>query len=52
MAALLDNFAVIKDQDLIAKAAGGKPVRDVDGCLAADNVVELCINLGLGDGVK
>ena len=48
----LDHLAVVKDGDLVAELAGGEPVADVDGSFVSGDVVELGVDLGLGDGVQ
>ena len=52
MGAPLDHLAVVKDGDLVAELAGGKPMADVDRGLIPGDVVELGVDLGLGDGVE
>ena len=48
----LDEFALIEYRDLIAEAARGKTVADINGSFVTNDLVELGIDLCLGDGVE
>ena len=49
---LLDDLPGAEHNDLVAEFAGGEPVRNVNGGLAAHHVVEPLVDLRLGDGVE
>ena len=50
--ALLDDLSGVEHNDLVAELAGGEPVRNVDRRLVAHHVVELFVDLRLGDRVE
>ena len=50
--ALLDDLPGVEHDDLVAELARGETVRNVNGGLVADHVVELFIDLRLGDRVE
>ena len=52
MRAALDDAAVVEHGDAVAEAAGGKAVADVDRGPVADDLVELLVDLHLGDRVE
>ena len=52
MRAALDDTAVVEHGDAVAEAAGGKAVADVDRGPVADDLVELLVDLHLGDRVE
>ena len=52
MAAPLNQPALVKDEDIAAKPAGGKAVGNVNGCFVPDNLIEMGIDLKLGKGVQ
>ena len=49
---LLDDLPGAEHNDLVAEFAGGEPVRNVNGGLAAHHVVEPLVDLRLGDRVE
>ena len=52
VAALLDDRALVEHGDLVAEFAGGQAVGDIDGSLIACDLIELTVDLRLGDGVQ
>ena len=50
--ALLHEPSGVEYDDLVAELAGGEPVRNVDRRLVAHHVVELFVDLRLGDRVQ
>lgn len=52
VAARLDEPALIEHGDLIAEAAGGEPVRNVNRRLCSDELIKTLIDLMLGHRVK
>ena len=52
VAAPLNQPALVKDEDIAAKPAGGKAVGNVNGCFVPDNLIEMGIDLKLGKGVQ
>ena len=48
----LNNGAVIEQGNLVAKAAGGKPVTYIDRCPICHHLAESRIYLGFGNGVE
>lgn len=52
MAPLLYHGAFVEYADLIAEAAGGKPVADVNRRLVLDNIVEFAVDFRLCDWVQ
>lgn len=49
---LLDDRALVEHGDLVAEFAGGQAVGDIDGSLIACDLIELAVDLRLGDGVQ
>jgi len=52
MRANLNDFALVEHGDLIAEAAGGQAVADIDCSLIAYDLVKLRIDFCFGNGVK
>lgn len=52
MASFLDDLPLVEDGDLVAELAGGEAVGNIDGSLIAGYVVELAVDLSLGNGVE
>ena len=52
MGTTLNDLTVIEHGDLIAEAARGQAMTDIDGCFVADDLVELRIDLIFSDGIK
>ena len=50
--ALLNDRALVEHGDLVAEFAGGQAVGDIDGSLIACDLIELAVDLRLGDGVQ
>ena len=48
VAAPLNQPALVKDEDIATKPAGGKAVGNVNGCFVPDNLIEMGIDLKLG----
>ena len=44
VASALNEFAFVKNSNIIAEAAGGKPVRNKNGRFIADNFIEPGVN--------
>ena len=50
--ALLDDRSLVEHGDLVAEFAGGQSVGDIDGGLIACDLIELTVDLRLGNGVE
>ena len=50
--ALLNDRALVEHGDLVAEFAGGQAMGDIDGGLITCDLIELTVDLRLGDGVQ